>query len=305
MSADASRGSVLVVDDEPTIGEVVCRYLQRAGYETHVALDGVEAVEMAAARGPDLVVLDLMLPRVDGLEAMRRIRALGGRRTPIILLTARGEESDRIIGLRLGADDYIVKPFSPAELVARVDAVLRRIDTVGGPAAARCASTGSSWIPGGRRVLLDDEQVVLTQREFDLLLFLARHPGQAFTRNQLMDHVWGYSFYTDTSTVTVHIRRLRAKLEETPERPALDRDGVGHRLPLRSVRRLTGSLGFAIAAAGAVAMVALVGYGRRCRAGHAEDPCAAGLRRSACRPRAGARGARGWAACAASSRSSP
>ena len=146
MSADASRGSVLVVDDEPTIGEVVCRYLQRAGYETHVALDGVEAVEMAAARGPDLVVLDLMLPRVDGLEAMRRIRALGGRRTPIILLTARGEESDRIIGLRLGADDYIVKPFSPAELVARVDAVLRRIDTVPRPAARRCASTGSSWI---------------------------------------------------------------------------------------------------------------------------------------------------------------
>jgi two-component system response regulator ResD len=230
MSADGSRGSVLVVDDEPTIGEVVCRYLQRAGYETQVALDGVEAVEMAAARGPDLVVLDLMLPRVDGLEAMRRIRALGGRRTAIILLTARGEESDRVVGLRLGADDYIVKPFSPAELVARVDAVLRRIDTV--PAQEPpLRFDGLVVDPGGRRVRLDGEDVVLTQREFELLLFLARHPGQAFTRNQLMDHVWGYSFYTDTSTVTVHIRRLRAKLEEAPEHPRWIETvwGVGYR----------------------------------------------------------------------------
>jgi two-component system response regulator ResD len=230
MSADASRGCVLVVDDEPTIGEVVCRYLQRAGYETHVALDGVEAVAMAAARGPDLVVLDLMLPRVDGLEAMRRIRALGGRRTAIILLTARGEESDRVVGLRLGADDYIVKPFSPAELVARVDAVLRRVDTVPAQEPA-LRFDGLVVDPGGRRVRLDGEDVVLTQREFELLLFLARHAGQAFTRNQLMDHVWGYSFYTDTSTVTVHIRRLRAKLEETPEHPRWIETvwGVGYR----------------------------------------------------------------------------
>jgi DNA-binding response OmpR family regulator len=171
-----------------------------------------------------------MLPRVDGLEAMRRIRALGGRRTAIILLTARGEESDRIIGLRLGADDYIVKPFSPAELVARVDAVLRRIDTVP-EQQAPLSFDGLIVDPGGRRVLLDGEQVVLTQREFELLLFLARHPGQAFTRNQLMDHVWDYSFYTDTSTVTVHIRRLRAKLEETPERPRWIETvwGIGYR----------------------------------------------------------------------------
>jgi DNA-binding response OmpR family regulator len=226
MSADASRGSILVVDDEPTIGEVVCRYLQRAGYETHVALDGLQAVEETAARGPDLVVLDLMLPGLDGLEAMRRIRALGGRRTPIILLTARGEESDRVIGLRLGADDYIVKP----ELVARVDAVLRRIDTVP-EQQPPLRFDGLVVDPGGRRVHLDGEEVVLTQREFELLLFLARHPGQAFTRNQLMDHVWGYSFYTDTSTVTVHIRRLRAKLEETPERPRWIETvwGIGYR----------------------------------------------------------------------------
>jgi two-component system response regulator ResD len=231
MNADVARGSVLVVDDEPTIGEVVCRYLQRAGYATHVALDGNEAVEAAVARDPDLVVLDLMLPGVDGLEAMRRIRALPGRRTAIILLTARGEEADRVIGLRLGADDYIVKPFSPAELVARVDAVLRRVDTVP-EHEPPLAFDGLVVDPAGRRVHVDGEEVALTQREFDLLLFLARHPGQAFTRNQLMDHVWGYSFYTDTSTVTVHIRRLRAKLEHVPERPRWIQTvwGVGYRL---------------------------------------------------------------------------
>lgn len=230
MSADAHRGSVLVVDDEPTIGEVVCRYLQRAGYETHVALDGIEAVEAAAARDPDLIVLDLMLPGFDGLEAMRRIRADGRRRTPIILLTARGEESDRVVGLSLGADDYIVKPFSPAELVARVDAVLRRVDTVPEPQPPLTFDRLVVDL-GGRRVLIDGEDVALTQREFELLAFLARHPGQAFTRNQLMDHVWGYSFYTDTSTVTVHIRRLRAKLEPQPERPRWIETvwGVGYR----------------------------------------------------------------------------
>jgi two-component system, OmpR family, response regulator ResD len=230
MSADAHRGSILVVDDEPTIGEVVCRYLQRAGYETHVALDGIEAVEAAAARDPDLIVLDLMLPGFDGLEAMRRIRANGRRRTAIILLTARGEESDRVIGLRLGADDYIVKPFSPAELVARVDAVLRRVDTV--PEQEPPLTFDGLVVDlGGRRVRVRGEEVVLTTREFELLVFLARHPGQAFTRNQLMDHVWRYSFYTDTSTVTVHIRRLRAKLEQVPERPRWIETvwGVGYR----------------------------------------------------------------------------
>jgi two-component system response regulator ResD len=230
MNAGAQRGSVLVVDDEPTIGEVVCRYLQRAGYETHVALDGLEAVEVAAEQHPDLVVLDLMLPGLDGLEAMRRIRANGTRRTAIILLTARGEESDRVIGLRLGADDYIVKPFSPAELVARVDAVLRRVDTVP-EHEPPLRFDGLIVDAAGRRVELDGEEVALTQREFELLLFLARHPGQAFTRNQLMDHVWRYSFYTDTSTVTVHIRRLRMKLEAVPEQPRWIETvwGVGYR----------------------------------------------------------------------------
>ncbi len=225
-----TRGSVLVVDDEPTIGEIVSRYLERAGYETHVALDGVAALAAVARHRPDLVVLDLMMPGIDGLEVLRRVREQPERRTAVILLTAKGEESDRIIGLRLGADDYVVKPFSPAELVARVDAVLRRVDTV--PVLdAPLTFPGLIIDTAARQVRVDDEDVPLTQREFDLLAFLASHPGQAFTREQLMDHVWQFSFYSDTSTVTVHIRRLRAKLEREPERPVWIQTvwGVGYR----------------------------------------------------------------------------
>jgi two-component system, OmpR family, response regulator ResD len=223
------RGSVLVVDDEPTIGEVVSRYLERAGYETRVAEDGLEALDAVAERAPDLIVLDLMLPGLDGLEVMRRVRA-EDRSSAIILLTAKGEESDRIIGLRLGADDYVVKPFSPAELVARVDAVLRRVDTVGeGEPPLRFGALEID--PSARRVRLGAEEPPLTAREYDLLLFLARHPGRAFTRDELMQHVWQYAFYTDTSTVTVHIRRLRAKLERDPETPRWIETvwGVGYR----------------------------------------------------------------------------
>ena len=224
------RGSVLVVDDEPTIGEVVSAYLQRAGYETRVATDGFGALDAVNERSPDLIVLDLMLPGLDGLEVMRRVRERPDRKSAIILLTAKGAESDRVIGLRLGADDYVVKPFSPAELVARVDAVLRRVDHV---AAHEPALTfdGLSIDPGARMVTRDGEPVQLTAREFDLLHFLARHPQQAFTREQLMDHVWQYAFYTDTSTVTVHIRRLRAKLETDPETPRWIETvwGVGYR----------------------------------------------------------------------------
>jgi two-component system response regulator ResD len=229
------RGSVLVVDDERTIADVVARYLERAGYEARVALDGARALALAAERPPDLVVLDLMLPRVDGLEVMRRLRQHGERerrRPPaIILLTAKGEETDRVVGLRLGADDYVVKPFSPRELVARVDAVLRR-------AAPERAEPAEPMVfgelvidPAARRVLRAGEEVALTQREFDLLAFLAAQPGQVFSREQLMEAVWHYAFYSDTSTVTVHIRRLRAKIEAAPEEPRRLQTvwGVGYR----------------------------------------------------------------------------
>jgi two-component system, OmpR family, response regulator ResD len=227
---DHIRGSVLVVDDEPTIAEVVARYLERAGYSARIATDGVEALEAVAKQRPDLVVLDLMLPGIDGLEVMRRMREQDRERIATILLTAKGEESDRVVGLRLGADDYVVKPFSPAELVARVDAVLRRIDT--SPSSSEPLECSDMTIdPTARRVFVRGEEVQLTQREFDLLLFLARHPGQVFSRNQLMDAVWQYSFYTDTSTVTVHIRRLRAKTEVDPARPQHIETvwGVGYR----------------------------------------------------------------------------
>lgn len=225
-----TRGSVLVVDDERTIGEVVCRYLDRAGYETSVALDGPSALQKVDEQNPDLVVLDLMLPGIAGLEVMRRIRGRDRDRTAIILLTAKGEETDRVVGLRLGADDYVVKPFSPAELVARVDAVLRRVDTAFAHDSP-LRFDGLEIDSAARRVRVNGEDVQLTQREFDLLLFLGRHPGQAFTRQQLMDQVWQYSFYTDTSTVTVHIRRLRAKMEPNPAVPRFLQTvwGLGYR----------------------------------------------------------------------------
>jgi DNA-binding response OmpR family regulator len=224
------RAKVLVVEDEPAIADVVSRYLERAGYETAVAGTGEAALGRAEAARPDVVVLDLMLPDIDGLEVMRRLRRDDRGRGAIILLTARGEESDRIVGLRLGADDYVVKPFSPAELVARVDAVLRRIDPVG-EREPPLGFDGLTIDPAARTVTLDGRPVELTQREFELLLFLARHPGQAFTRDQLMEHVWHYTFYIDTSTVTVHIRRLRAKLEPDPARPRHVETvwGVGYR----------------------------------------------------------------------------
>ena len=225
-----TRGKVLVVDDEPAIGDIVSRYLKRAGYNTAVAASGKDALGHAERSSPDVVVLDLMLPDIDGLEVMRRLRKDNHRRAAIILLTARAEESDRITGLRLGADDYVVKPFSPGELVARVDALLRRIEPVP-DRQPPLRVEGLEIDPAARRVTLDGHEVELTQLEFELLLFLARHPGQAFTRDQLMEYVWQYSFYLDTSTVTVHIRRLRAKLEPDPARPRFIHTiwGVGYR----------------------------------------------------------------------------
>jgi two-component system response regulator ResD len=224
------RGSVLVVDDEPTIAEVVARYLEHAGYDVRTAADGTIALNLVSTSRPDLVVLDLMLPGLTGLEVMRRLRDIDRDHVAIILLTAKGEETDRVVGLRLGADDYIVKPFSPTELVARVDAVLRRVDTApdNGPPLEFDRLTVD---PKGRRVMVDSKEIALTQREFELLLFFARHPGHAFTRQELIDQVWQYSFYTDTSTVTVHVRRLRAKIEDDPGRPRFLETvwGVGYR----------------------------------------------------------------------------
>jgi two-component system, OmpR family, response regulator ResD len=222
--------SILIVDDEPTIAEVVSRYLRRAGYEARVAHNGRRALELAEERRPDLVLLDVMMPGPDGLEVMRRLRARESDRVAVIMLTAKGEESDRVIGLRQGADDYVVKPFSAAELLARVDAVLRRVE----PAVERAEALTFGELeidPSARTACVNGANAQLTQREFDLLLFLARHPGQVFTRDQLMDCVWRYPFYTDSSTVTVHVRRLRAKLEPDPARPRWVETvwGVGYR----------------------------------------------------------------------------
>ena len=222
------RGSILVVDDEPTITDVVSRYLERAGYSTRIAGDGAHALRLAGESRPDLVVLDLMMPGMDGLEVMRRLRE--HERVSVILLTAKGEHTDRIIGLRLGADDYVVKPFSPAELVARVDAVLRRVDN--SPQLEEpIAFDDLELDPVARRVTVRGEEAQLTVREYDLLLHFVRHPGQVFSRDQLMDSVWRYSFYTDTSTVTVHVRRLRAKIEADPSNPRWLQTvwGVGYR----------------------------------------------------------------------------
>jgi two-component system response regulator ResD len=221
---------VLVVDDEPTITEIVARYLERAGYRARSARDGLEAVAAVAARPPDLVVLDVMLPGIDGLEVMRRIRRDQERPIGVILLTARGEEHDRIAGLRDGADDYMAKPFSPAELVARVGSVLRRTRPAPGQETP-LAFDELRIDPSARRVLLGEEEISLTQREFDLLLHFARHPGRVFTRDQLMDAVWQFSFYSDTATVTVHVRRLRAKLREDSAAPRWLQTvwGVGYR----------------------------------------------------------------------------
>jgi DNA-binding response OmpR family regulator len=218
--AERRRGSVLVVDDEPTIAEVIARYLERAGYETRRAHDGPQAVSVASSWRPDLIVLDVMLPGFDGLEVMRRLRSAGRERDDrrgapaVILLTARGEQADRIAGLQRGADDYVVKPFSPAEIVARTDAVLRRVAPRGhGTPSERIEVDGLVIDPRCRTVEVDGEDVTLTAREFELLLHLASNAGRVFSRDELMEAVWDAPFYADASTVTVHIRRLRAKIE--------------------------------------------------------------------------------------------
>jgi len=208
--------TVLVVDDEPTIREIVVTYLKRDGYRTLEAADGDRARELIETERPDLVVLDLMLPGTDGLELCRRIRA--GSHLPVIMLTARGEESDRIVGLELGADDYVTKPFSPRELAARVRTVLRRAEPLGTQEqrlAFDCLEIDSAT----RVVTKKGKPLRLTAREFELLWFLASHPQRVFSRDNLMRRVWGYSAALDTGTVTVHVRRLREKIEDDPSRP--------------------------------------------------------------------------------------
>ena len=208
--------TVLVVDDEPIVREVVVRYLHVAGYRTLEAGDGDLARTLIERERPNLVVLDLMLPGTDGLSLCRWIRSSSD--VPIIMLTARGEEVDRIVGLELGADDYVTKPFSPRELAARVGTVLRRTRHAS-PTDARLAFDGLELDGGTREVLRVGEPVALTAKEFDLLWFLASHPRRVFSRAQLMDAVWGYSAAVDTGTVTVHIRRLREKIEDDPSHP--------------------------------------------------------------------------------------
>jgi DNA-binding response OmpR family regulator len=220
--------TVLVVDDEPIVREVVVRYLRREGYETLEAGDGNLARRLVEKHAPSLVVLDVMLPGTDGLELCRWIRS----RTdlPVIMLTARGEEADRIVGLELGADDYVTKPFSPRELTARVRTVLRRAVPVESK-NERLVFDGLVIDPTTREVLKNGDALRLTAKEFDLLRFLADHSRQVFSRDQLMDRVWGYEAALDTGTVTVHIRRLREKIEDQPSQPRFLQTvwGVGYR----------------------------------------------------------------------------
>ena len=227
--AEPEKQRILVVDDDSTISEVVARYLEGEGYAVDVALDGVEALERAKARYPDLVVLDLMLPRVDGLEVCRVLRTQGS--VPIIMLTAKGEEMDRLLGLNLGADDYVTKPFSPKELVARVKAVLRRSLMPRTYEGETLHFDDLSINPRTRVVIAGGRNVELTAKEFDLLWFMARNPRQVFSREQLLNDVWNYVYAGDTSTVTVHIRRLREKIEADPARPRyiLTVWGVGYK----------------------------------------------------------------------------
>lgn len=217
---------VLVVDDDPTVAEVVAGYLDRAGHLVDRAADGPAALARAAEHPPDLVVLDLMLPGMDGLEVCRRLRERGP--VPVVMLTARGDEEDRVLGLEVGADDYVTKPFSPRELVLRVDSVLRRTRSV--PAPHPLAAAGLTVDPAARRATRAGTELALTLREFDLLAFFLGHPGRAFAREELMREVWGWDF-GDLSTVTVHVRRLRGKVEDDPARPRLIRTvwGVGYR----------------------------------------------------------------------------
>jgi len=222
--------SILVVEDEPSIAEVVGLYLRRAGYQVSFAQDGLEAQKIIESQPPDLIVMDLMLPIVSGFELTRWLRDQSD--VPIIMLTARRDEIDRIAGLEMGADDYVLKPFSPQELVSRVRAVLRRTSTKQAKTGEKPLSFSSMIIdPQTRLVTINNNEINLTAKEFDTLWLLALHPRQVFTRNQVLEQVWGISDYIDPSTVTVHIRRLREKIEPDPSNPQhlLTVWGVGYK----------------------------------------------------------------------------
>lgn len=222
--------SILVIEDETNIAEVVSLYLKRAGFQVQIVGDGHTALEILSHQFPDLMILDLMLPKIDGHEIMRWVRDRSD--VPIIMLTARRTEADRIAGLEMGADDYVVKPFSPQELVSRVRAVLRRtqgVVTANNESAVECGDLRID--PVTRLVTLGGAEKTLTAREFDMLWLLAQHPRQVFTREQLLDRVWGHSEYIDPGTVTVHIRRVREKIEVDPANPVhlLTVWGVGYK----------------------------------------------------------------------------
>ncbi len=230
--------TILVVDDETTVREVVRKYLEHEGYRVIEAETGAQALAYLRDHRPDLIVLDLMLPEVDGFSITRSVRGGGeggvlsvDHDIPIIILTARTSELDRIAGFELGADDYVVKPFSPRELAARVRAVLRRSSGSTQEDEKPITAGSLSIDPRTREVRLANTAIVLTAKEFDLLYFLARHPRQVFSRSQLLNEIWGYEFYGDESTVTVHIRRLREKIEVNPSQPFIIQTvwGVGYK----------------------------------------------------------------------------
>jgi DNA-binding response OmpR family regulator len=225
------EATVLIVDDEPLVREILSRYLTREGFAVTTASDGMQALHRWRAEPPDLVLLDLMLPEVNGLEVFRRGRETAD--TPVIMLTAKGDEADRLVGLEIGADDYVTKPFSPREVVARVRAVLRRSARTGDEPAARLVLRyGDISVDARRReVRVGDRPVALTRREFELLLLLASHPGTVFSRAELLERVWDFGWAGDSSTVTVHVRRLREKLEADPSSPRhlVTVWGVGYR----------------------------------------------------------------------------
>ena len=221
---------ILVVEDEPSIAEVVGLYLKRSGYQVIFAKDGLEAQNKIESQSPDLIVMDLMLPIIDGFELTRWLRDQSD--TPIIMLTARRDEVDRIAGLEMGADDYILKPFSPQEVVSRVRAVLRRTNPQPDETSQQSLDFPSMIIdPKTRLVTIDGDEITLTAKEFDTLWLLAQHPRQVFTRNHVLERVWGISDYIDPSTVTVHMRRLREKIEPDPSNPQhlLTVWGVGYK----------------------------------------------------------------------------